>query len=79
MNGIMAWIMAITICFAVVTMDLAEVLSTPTGYPHGRSPELKVPSQHVRLELTWEPQSLSSTTPSITLHQPPQRSSCGPP
>lgn len=36
-NGGMAWIMAITLCFAVAAMDLEEVLGSETGYPFSMS------------------------------------------
>lgn len=77
-NGLMAWIMAITICFAVTTMDLAEVLSSPTGYPHGKDAAVKFPSQHMSVQLTWPLQSPLYTMPSVTLRQRPRRCSCGP-
>lgn len=33
MNGAMGWVMVITLCFSVATMDLDQVLGTSTGYP----------------------------------------------
>lgn len=32
-NGALGWVMTITFCFAVSTMDLDEVLGSATGYP----------------------------------------------
>lgn len=36
MNGAMAWVTIITLCFSVATMDLSEVLSSATGYPFSK-------------------------------------------
>lgn len=33
MNGAMGWVMVITLCFSVATMDLNQVFGTSTGYP----------------------------------------------
>ena len=39
-NGAMAWVMAITLCFAVAAMDLDEVLGSATGYPFSMCPQV---------------------------------------
>lgn len=33
-NGAAGWIMTITFCFCISTMDLEQVLDSPTGYPY---------------------------------------------
>lgn len=38
MNGGMAWVMVITLCFSVATMNLDEVLNSATGYPFSKGP-----------------------------------------
>lgn len=35
-NGALGWVMTITFCFAVATMDLDEVLGSTTGYPFSK-------------------------------------------
>lgn len=32
-NGAAGWVMAITLSFCISTMDLGQVLDTPTGFP----------------------------------------------
>lgn len=39
-NATMAWIMIITFCFSAATMDLEELLATPTGYPFSTSTDM---------------------------------------